>query len=55
MKGAQPQTHSLIREKPSAFKTNIAGIAEALGFRQQEQIRDGWAYLGQGAFKRKIN
>jgi hypothetical protein len=49
-KDSQP----LIRAKPNAMKQNISMLFETLGFLKQCQIRDGWQFLGNGAFKRKV-
>ncbi len=45
---------SILKVKPSALKTNIAGLINTLGFMNQEQIREGWRFLGDGAYQRKI-
>ena len=50
-RGAVP----LIRIKPSAFKTEVKGLIETLGFLRQFQIRDGWRSLGDGGFQKKVS
>lgn len=42
----------MIRQKPSAMRTNLFKLFETLGYPQQQQIRDGWHYLGDGAYKK---
>jgi len=44
----------IIKIKPSAIKTELSGLYEALGFTKQQQMKDGWRFLGDGAYQRKI-
>ena len=45
-RGATP----MIRTKPSAFRTDICGLYQTMGFTAQQQIREGFISLGNGAY-----
>lgn len=46
-------SESILKVKPSALKTDISMLFEMF-FQNQQQVRDGWVYLKDGAFKRRI-